>query len=199
MAVVAERPLRQDNRRHLVLEAAAKLFARHGFHGTSMRDIAKAVGMVPASIYCHFPSKSILLLAVYEEGVARIIAGVDAAIADAGTPRVALEAACRAHLEGLLDDSAYARVVVRVLPEDAEDVADAMIALRDAYEDRFRRIIDKLALPPGTDKRQFRLRLLGALNGVQTWYRPGGALPADIATDFVASLRIARKGEGRQI
>lgn len=40
-----------------ILEAAFALFVKHGFHGTSMRQIAQEAGLTPASIYNHFPTK----------------------------------------------------------------------------------------------------------------------------------------------
>ncbi len=79
---------RQANRRQDLLDAAARLFARQGFHAASMRDIARAVGMLPGSLYYHFASKDALLLAVYAEGVRRIAERVDAAVASAATPWV---------------------------------------------------------------------------------------------------------------
>jgi len=57
---------RAHNRRGEILDAAARLFARQGFHAASMREIAAAAGMLPGSLYYHFPSKDELLLAVYE-------------------------------------------------------------------------------------------------------------------------------------
>lgn len=77
----ALRAPRQDNRRAQLLDAAAHLFSERGFHATSMRDIAKAVGMLSGSIYYHFESKEEMLLAVYEEGKRRIADEVDAAVA----------------------------------------------------------------------------------------------------------------------
>src|SRR5271155_1146515 len=77
---IGARPPRQDNRRGHLLDAAAKLFAERGFHATSMRDIAKAVGMLSGSIYYHFESKDEMLLAVYEQGVERMAQGVDEAM-----------------------------------------------------------------------------------------------------------------------
>src|SRR5216684_1668811 len=94
------RPIRQDNRRVRLLDAAAKLFSERGFHGTSMRDIAKAVDMLSGSIYYHFDSKDEMLLAVYEEGMRRVAETVDAAVISANQPWDRLEAACAAHLRG---------------------------------------------------------------------------------------------------
>jgi len=189
MAVTApERAPRQDNRRQHLLDAAAGLICQRGYHGTSMRDIGRATDMQPGSIYYHFASKDELLVAVYTEGVQRIAERVDAAVARATDPIKRLEAACVAHLEMLLTDSDYAQVVVRVLPEDAPAVSARLTALRDDYEERFRRLIDALGLPKSR-RRYTRLTLLGGLNGAQAWYRPGGDSPARIARRVLECLR----------
>ncbi|HSS64142.1 MAG TPA: TetR/AcrR family transcriptional regulator [Gammaproteobacteria bacterium] len=189
MAKSAEaRVSRQDNRRRDILDAAARLFARQGYHATSMRDIAGAAEMLPGSVYYHFSSKETLLLAVYAEGVERIAAHVDAATGKKRTPRAKLEAACAAHLEMLLNRSDYAQVVVRVLPQDAEAIANALIALRDDYERRFRDLIAALPLSRRVDRRLLRLGLLGALNGAKIWYRTGKRTPVSIARSFLQAM-----------
>ncbi|WP_228000450.1 TetR/AcrR family transcriptional regulator [Nocardia australiensis] len=53
-----------ETSRERVLDAAARLFAAHGFHGASMRDIAEQVGMRAASLYNHFPGKDDMLVAI---------------------------------------------------------------------------------------------------------------------------------------
>ena len=189
MAVTArERTPRQDNRRQHLLDAAAGLIGRRGYHGTSMRDIGRAADMLAGSIYYHFESKDALLVAVYAEGVRRIAERVDAAVSRGADPMKRLEAACVAHLEMLLTDSDYAQVVVRVLPEDAPMVSARLTALRDDYEERFRRLIAALGLARSR-RRYARLTLLGALNGTQAWYRPGGDPPARIARRVLECLR----------
>ena len=187
MAAPARAP-RQDNRRQDVLDAAAGLICRRGYHATSMREIGRATDMLPGSIYYHFASKEALLVAIYAEGVRRIAERVDAVVARATDPMKLLEAACVAHLEMLLTDSDYAQVVVRVLPEDAPAVSARLTELRDDYEERFRKLIGALALPPGR-RRYLRLTLLGALNGAQAWYRAGGDSPARIARRMLECLR----------
>lgn len=194
MGKVAEsRAPRQDNRRRSILDAAAGLFARRGYHATSMRDIAAAAEMLPGSVYYHFASKETLLLAVYSEGVERIAAHVDAATAKKRSPRARLEAACAAHLEMLLTRSDYAQVIVRVLPQDAKATAAALVALRDDYERRFHDLIAALPLSRRTDRSLLRLGLLGALNGAKIWYRPGKKSPAAIARDLLQSMVPARQ------
>lgn len=183
-----------DSRAPQVLDAAAQLFCRQGFEGTSMRDIARATGMLAGSLYCHFPTKDALLSAVYERGVARICEAAQAAVERHAEPWARLEAACVAHLEAVLRDDDYARVVVRVRPADVPAASAGMVRERDRYEALWTALIAALPLPRRTDRRALRLLLLGALNWSQTWYRAdGAATPRTLARRFVALLRQGRE------
>ena len=186
------RPLRApraDNRLPLLLDEAARLFGAQGFHGTSIRDIVRAVDMLPGSIYYHFATKDLLLVAVYAEGVRRISERVEAAVATKSDPWERLEAACVAHLEALLTERDYAQVVIRVQPADVPAMADRLVAHRDAYERLFVDLISALPVRRGVDRRSLRLMLLGALNWTRTWYRAGREEPGAIARRFVHLLR----------
>ncbi len=183
-----------DSRLPRVLDEAARLFCQQGFEGTSMRDIAREVGMLPGSLYCHFATKEQLLLAVYFRGVEQICAAVQAAVQRRTDPWERLEAACVAHLEAILRDDDYARVVVRVRPSDVPAAGRSLIEQRDRYESLWTTLIADLPLARGADRKALRLLLLGALNWSQTWYRPQGALaPRVIARQFNALLRQGTK------
>lgn len=56
-----------EHTRSALLEAAYERFARHGYHGTSMRAIADSVGIAVGGIYNHFPSKDAIFEAVILE------------------------------------------------------------------------------------------------------------------------------------
>jgi len=180
---------RADNRLPLILDEAARLFSSQGFHGTSVRDIVRAIDMLPGSLYYHFATKEALLAAVYAEGVRRISDAVKAAIAGRRDPWERLEAACIAHLEGLLDSGDFAQVVIRVRPADAPSVAGELVRLRDGYENLFVELVQALPLARSVDRRSVRLMLLGALNWTQTWFHAGRDSPRGIAKRFVALLR----------
>jgi AcrR family transcriptional regulator len=185
----ALRAPRQDNRRAQLLDAAARLFRVRGFHATSMRDIAKAVGMLSGSIYYHFDSKEEMLLAVYQEGKRRVAEAVDAAVAAESGPWQRLEAACAAHLRALMAHRDYTQVMIQTLPHEAGPAEARIRDLRRDYEQRFRRLIDDLRLPPDIDRHYLRLLLFGALNWSQVWYRTGGDSPEIVAQHFLDTLR----------
>lgn len=185
-----QKAARANSRIAQVLDAAATQFAAKGYQATSIRDIVRTVGMLPGSLYCHFANKEELLAAVHAEGVRRICQAVRKAADRRSDPWDRLEAACEAHLESLLDHSAYAKVVTSVGPHTVPELADKLIAQRDAYEQLFAGLIDALPLPPRTSRAALRLMLLGALNWVPTWYRPDGSQSLrSLARGFVRLLR----------
>src|SRR5258705_4178130 len=58
---------RQPDTRDRVLQVAQALFAERGYRGTSLRDIAKRIGIKAPSLLHHFPSKQQLYLAVLDK------------------------------------------------------------------------------------------------------------------------------------
>lgn len=184
-----------DDRRAVLIEEAARLFGAKGYENTSMRDIAAAFGVLPGSLYHHFRSKEELYVAVYAEGIDRIIAAVQREAARHEDPWDRLEAACVAHLEMLLGKRSYAAAVVASWPGSTGSLREELVKHRDRYEVLFRSLVDAVPLPPGTDRRYLRLGLLGALNWTMSWYRPGRHSPAVVARRMLAMFR---GGEARR-
>ncbi|MEN9315597.1 MAG: hypothetical protein RIS35_1990 [Pseudomonadota bacterium] len=173
----------------MLLEKAARLFGTRGYDNTSMRDIAAAFGVLPGSLYHYFRSKEELFVAVYSEGVDRIIAAVERAAEGLDDPWDRLEAACVAHLKTLLGRRSYAAAVIADWPRESGPVREELVRHRDRYEALFRSLVDAVPLEPGTDRRYLRLALLGALNWTMTWYRPGGDSPTEIARRLLSVFR----------
>ena len=185
---------RSNNRREQVLDAAAVLFVEKGFSGTSTRDIAKAAGMLPGSLYYHFQSKEDLLVAVFEEGVRRISECVDATLDGMGPdPWERLQSACAAHLSMLLGGSDYAHVVIRILPSDVPGAEQTLVDLRNEYERRFIELFEGLPLDAKTDRSILRLMLIGAMNHAPVWYRKGRDTPLGLAQKFITALRCPKE------
>jgi TetR/AcrR family transcriptional regulator, cholesterol catabolism regulator len=176
-----------DERRQVLISEAARLFGSKGYENTSMRDIAAVVGILPGSLYHHFPSKEDLFVAVYSFAVAQSLDAVETAVANHNDPWARLEAACIAHLQGLLDKNRFASVLVSHLSVD--NLPEQVVMLRDKYEAVFKELIAELPLPAGIDQRIFRLGLLGSMNWAITWYRPGGETPASVARKLLNALR----------
>ncbi|MEK6442508.1 TetR/AcrR family transcriptional regulator [Pseudonocardia sp. T1-2H] len=67
-----------------IIEASIEVMAAHGYHGTSVRDIALRAGLSPAALYHHFPSKQAVLATIMERGIEALLARTSAALGAAG-------------------------------------------------------------------------------------------------------------------
>ena len=181
---------RSNSRSEALLEASAELFAVQGFKATSMRDIAGAVGMLPGSIYYHFASKDDLLLAIYGAGVEQITSTFEAAVEPIDDPWEGLEAGMAALVRAVTEESAYTRVIVKVMPDDVSKYRDELVSFRDAFESRFIALVDDLPLQPWVDRHLLRLMILGAGNHAQLWFSSAGEYSAEaVGRAFCRFLR----------
>lgn len=72
----ASGPARPRNRKAMILRAANQHFLREGYHGTSMTDIARTVGITATALYRHFRNKEELLTRTVLDGIDRSTAGL---------------------------------------------------------------------------------------------------------------------------
>jgi len=179
-------------RARIILNAAAELFSEKGYDRTSIRDIARKAGLLPGSVYHHFPSKDEIYVSVQQEGL-KVVAERVLAAADKGSdPWDRLRLACEIHVAGLVEGSPVDRLTGHNLAMIGNHpLLERIQPFRAAYENVFRGLIDALPVAPGTDRTLLRLLLLGAMNWVHIWYREGRRTPKDIAD---AMVEIVRKG-----
>ncbi len=188
------------NRREELLDRAGELMAAKGYDGTSMRDIASAVGMLPGSLYYHFDSKESLFLALHQRVVAVMEARVCAALTEADQaglgPWDRLEAAATAHLEGLIETGNLVAIVSPEFLGEREGISAAIRAERRRYEQIFRDMFSGLTLPQGVDRTLLRLHLFGALNWAPIWFDTAKGHDArTVARQIMAVFRTAYEGK----
>jgi AcrR family transcriptional regulator len=180
------------NTRADVVEAAGRLFASRGYHGTSMRDLGKELGLLGSSLYAHVDSKQDLLVEVVEEG-ARLFEGSAAeALAIAGSAADRLHALISGHVEVVLDNLDIARTFLneaRML--DAEHRA-RILAARDHYEEAFRSVIREGigdgSFAAETDPKTASIFILSILNAIERWYHPDGEIDRDGLVDRLSGF-----------
>nr|WP_060983764.1 TetR/AcrR family transcriptional regulator [uncultured Acidovorax sp.] len=93
------------NRRQDLIQAAANLFRRHGFNGTSTRHIASAAGMHSGSLFCHFKSKEALLYEVMQKGMRSALARQTIVLRGKHDSAATLRQLIRLHFETLLESN----------------------------------------------------------------------------------------------
>jgi TetR/AcrR family transcriptional regulator, cholesterol catabolism regulator len=163
-------------RRTELTRAAARLFAEKGYHGTSIGDLAQALGVQKGSLYAHIESKADLLWAVASEGAAAFHAGLDT-VPDEGPVVDRIRGALRAHLRVVSEQLDVATVFIREWRYLEGARRDEFIAERRRYEERFRSLFregrERGELRTDLDDATAALLALSAVNWAYTWLRPG--------------------------
>lgn len=164
-----------DNRRADLIRVAARLFREKGFDGTTIRDIAHAVGMRSGSPFYHFANKHELLMAVMEEGLRLGLERTRGAVDEALPATERFTQLVRTHY-GILHDAGSDFIPVmlydwRSLPAQYKR---RIVELKDRYDAIWQRTLDELHEQGllRTDAKLARLMILGAMNFSATWYRP---------------------------
>jgi AcrR family transcriptional regulator len=87
-----------ETRHEQILDAAAKLFAKHGYAETDTQLLADELGVGKGTLYRYFPSKESLFLAAADRVTRRMRHEIDASIAGIADPLDQIEIAIRAYL-----------------------------------------------------------------------------------------------------
>ena len=91
-------------RREQLLAVGLEVFARQGFHGTSMNDVAEAAGVTKPVLYQHFESKQALYLALLAEVGNRLLTAITKATAGATNGREMTDLGFRAYFRFVAED-----------------------------------------------------------------------------------------------
>jgi AcrR family transcriptional regulator len=186
MAVKA--PARRDQ----ILEEAARLFGRRGYHATSMRDIGEAAGILAGSLYAHISSKEDLLYEVVLRAANRFLNDVGAITEEDASPEERLRRAMRAHVAVVASNVDAAWAFHHEWKALSGDRLEEVRRLRRRYERLWDGIVRDL--PGAADPRFARLLVLSAANWTYTWYRPDGPLAPDEVADRFTDLLLAGLG-----
>jgi AcrR family transcriptional regulator len=163
-------------RRSELTREAAKLFAQKGYHGTSIGDIADALGVQKGSLYSHIASKEDLLYETMREGAAAFHASLDA-IADDLPATEKIRLALRGHLRVVAEQLDVATVFVQEWRYLHGARRDEIVAERRRYEERIRDLFregrELSELRADLDESVAALLLLSAANWAYTWLQSG--------------------------
>jgi AcrR family transcriptional regulator len=177
-------------RRAELTRQAARLFAERGYHGTSIGDLAEALGVQKGSLYAHIKSKQDLLYETMMEG-ARAFHGMLDAIDDALPAVEKIRLAMRGHLRVVREQLDVATVFVREWRYLEGDRREGVLAERRRYEERFRALFregrELSQVRTDLDEGAAALLALSAMNWAYTWLRPEDDTE-DVADRFCALL-----------
>jgi AcrR family transcriptional regulator len=187
-----------NNRRADLVRAVAQLFREKGFAGTTIRDVASAVGMRSGSPFYHFTNKHELLMAVMEEGLqlglerTRAVAVVDA---KGLAPTERFRRLVRTHYGSILHDAGSDFIPVMLYDWRSLPVRykRRTIELKDRYDAIWQATLDELHREGrlAADARLARLMILGAINFSATWYRSKPRTARRVDLDALADETVA--------
>lgn len=175
----------------VVYTKAVELMAARGYHGTSLRDVAKAVGVQMSSLYYYFPSKQDLLLAIMRRTMADLRGAVEPAIRSVEEPAAQLDAAIRAHVLFHADRREETIVTDSEIRALEDENRDEIIALRDAYSGLF---VETLEAGKRNGSFEFANAhvatnaVVTMCAGVAAWYRPDGPMTLEQVAGELARL-----------
>jgi AcrR family transcriptional regulator len=177
-------------RRAQLTREAAKLFAERGFHGTSMGDLADALGVQKGSLYSLTGSKQELLLETMRAGAQAFHAALDE-VPERAPAVERVRAALRGHLRVVSEQLDVATVFTREWRYLEDAYRDEILAERRRYEERWRTLFEEGVASGGLridlDAGAATLLVLSAANWAYTWLRPGRDTD-ELADRFTAIL-----------
>ena len=176
-----------DKRRDSILAAAAHLYARRGFQGTSVSDLASACNTSKSLIYHYFPSKDDTLHAVMEAHLDALVDAADEAMR-AGSAEDRLRALTLAFMQlyvGAQDSH-------KVLLNELDNLPPAQRTEVVSKQRRIIAVVESLILEIRPDLNPVTLPLtmlfFGMINWTHTWFRPAGRMGADEIGELAVDL-----------
>ena len=123
-------------RREQLLHTAVAVFAEHGFHATSMNDVAEAAGVTKPVLYQHFSSKRELFIELLADIGAELRETIAKATADASGPRQQIENGFRAYFGWAVAQGAAFRVLFSDRTRADAELAQAVARVESVVADR---------------------------------------------------------------
>lgn len=163
---------RARQKRRRVMEAAAALIAEKGYHETSMRDIAAALGMSAASLYHYFPGKEDLVVALQRECFDDLFSRARQKLATVSDPTERLYAFIQNHMTFFVENIALIRVLLHEDMGLSKANRDEIRNYKQEYmtfaESILREVPREEGAPP-IDPRIVVFSLFGMMNWFYTW------------------------------
>lgn len=177
-----------------IYQTAARLFRQHGYHGTTIRQVARELDLQGGSLYAHIDSKEDVLWGIVNQAADEFLATLTPIAHSDLSPTDKLRAALRAHIQVVANNLDTATVYFHDWQFLSPDRRACLRERRDEYEGLFRAMVAEGVaagcLRP-VDEKFAALLILSAGNWLYHWYRPDGGLTpeavADVFTDLILS------------
>lgn len=160
------------NRKDQIHRVAQNLFRQRGFSATSMRDLAKAVGIEPASLYSHIASKDQLLQDICFQMAQEFFEALDQSQIPGVKADEQLRMAIDGHIRIILDNLDASAVFFHEWRHLKEPALTEFKELRKQYEERFRSIVregQEQGVLRNIDEEFITFTLFSSMNRIFEW------------------------------
>ena len=180
-----------SNTKEQIVASSQNMFRERGYTATSMRDIAKEVGVEPASIYSHFKSKDEILKHICFKIADEFFEMQEAILNSMSNPVEKLKALVAEHIKVIMRNLDAATVFFIEWSFLHEKDLKEFIKMRERYEQGFRDVINE-----GVTSGDFRMTdvnftvrlLFSVMNGVHEWYKTSGKVTPDEAAEKMSEF-----------
>ena len=187
-----------EQRRAAIVEKAAALFARQGFNGASVADLAKACETSKSLIYHYYPSKEDILHAVMASHVDTLMDSVVEVQAQSSPARDRLHDLIHLFMHHYVGAADRQKVLLNELDKLPESRRGEVIGKQRRIVAAVTALLVEIMPDLASDAAQASattMLLFGMINWTHTWYDPAGALSPDDIADLTLGL-ILRGGTG---
>lgn len=176
--------------RKRILHEATKLFARQGFHGTSVSEIGKAAGVQSGALYYHIKSKDELLWQILSSYIEDTLASTREAVAQNDNPEDRLRAMIHNHITQIVKYRRHVTIELRDRGALNKSHMDQLQSVRDEIQRLWQQALaDGVAAGVfRTDDRVITNALLSMSNMVSQWYRARGEHSVDAVVEILTGL-----------
>jgi len=177
-----------------LLTAAVRCFASNGFHATTTRDISGAVGLSPAALYVHFPSKEVVLFEIIRTAHSTVLRYVtEPAVADIEDPVRHLQALVARYTEWHARYHVAARVSQYELAGLTAEHYEEILEMRHETNMVFRTAVQRgvsAGVFADVDVKRVARAILSLGIDLVRWYRRDGADSPDQLGEYTAQLAL---------
>jgi AcrR family transcriptional regulator len=182
----------RDDPRDRILRVAARLFSEKGYRSTTVRDIAREVGILSGSLFHHFRTKEEMLLDIMRDAAVSVCEHAEAIIEQPRAPALQLRELIRQEIDSITDDSRrhFHAVLFFEWREVPRSARPEFGRLRKRYQRSWLSVLEKCHAAGllRCEPQAASLILHGALRNAMVWFSPGGRYSAEQFGDILAGL-----------
>lgn len=156
----------------MILDAAQKVIAENGFHGSQVSKIAKEAGVADGTIYLYFKKKEDILISLFEDRLGKLVDRFNSSIQETDTAEQALRKVCEIHFTELENNVDLAYVTQIELRQSSIELRKAIGLSVKPYIQLIEHIVQKgiheNSFRPELDPKLTRHLIFGAMDEVVT-------------------------------